>query len=192
MYQAGKLDNLRKKVERVMLDVVRVNEVRWTGSEQVESGGWTLYYSGGERHEAGVGVGVMMRREVADAVVGVWQVSERVILVKIDAKPNRMNIIQVYAKTSDHSDDEVDNFSKQVDSVRGRCKSEVDIDMKAMVGEGHSGNVVENFCLGERNERGDRWLELCESWEPVIMNTLFWHHPRHLYTWRGPGDRVRN
>ena len=24
------------------------------------------------------------------------------------------------------------------------------------------------------------------------MNTFFRYHPRHLYTWRSPGDRVRN
>ena len=24
------------------------------------------------------------------------------------------------------------------------------------------------------------------------MNTYFRHHPRHLYTWKSPGDRIRN
>ena len=121
LYQAVKLDILRREAERIRLDVVGVSEVRWTGSGKIASGGRTLYYSGGERYEAGVGV--MMRSEEADPVVDVWQVSESVMLVKIDAKPTRMNIIQVYAPTSDHSDDEVDNFYQQVDSVRGQCKS---------------------------------------------------------------------
>ncbi|KAK3892970.1 hypothetical protein Pcinc_003149 [Petrolisthes cinctipes] len=52
----------------------------------------TLYYSGGEEH--GAGVGVLLRRELADAVVGCWQVSQRVILVKIAAKPVGLNLIQ--------------------------------------------------------------------------------------------------
>ena len=44
----------------------------------------------------------------------------------------------------------------------------------------------------DRNERGHRWVEWCESWGQIIMNTFIRHHPRHLYTWKSPGDRVRN
>ena len=65
-------------------------------------------------------------------------------------------------------------------------------DLNAKVGCGSSGEVVGNYGLGQRNERGDRWVEWCESWEQIIMNTFFRHHTRHLYTWKRPGDRVRN
>lgn len=194
LFQAGKFDNLKKEAERMKLDVVGVSEVRWTGSGQMSSGGWTFYYSGGERHEAGVGV--LLRREVADAVVGCWQVSQRVILIKVNAKPVGLNIIQVYAPTCDHSDDEIEDFYEQLDSVRSQCKpGEVTLvmgDLNAKVGRGAAGLAVGNFGLGVRNERGDRFVEWCESWEQIIMNTYFRHHPRHLYTWKSPGDRVRN
>ena len=33
------------------------------------------------------------------------------------------------------------------------------------MGEGCSGHVVERYCLGDRNARGDKWVELCGSWE---------------------------
>ena len=85
----GKVGEPEKKAERMKLDVVGVSEVRWTGCGQLTSGGWTLYYSGGETHYAGVGV--LLRKEVAEAVIGCWQVSERVILVKIDARPIGLN-----------------------------------------------------------------------------------------------------
>ena len=68
LYQAGKLDNLKKEAERMKLDVVGLSEVIWTSSGWLTLGGWTSYYSGGDRHEAGVGV--LLRREVAEAVVG--------------------------------------------------------------------------------------------------------------------------
>ena len=63
------------------LDVVGVCEVRWTGAGQVSSDGWTFYYSAGDRHEAGVGI--LLNREMTEAVVGCWQVSKRVILIKL-------------------------------------------------------------------------------------------------------------
>ena len=64
--------------------------------------------------------------------------------------------------------------------------------LKWEVGGGRSGEVVGDFGLGAKNERGDKWVDWCESWGQVIMNTHFRHHPRQLYTWRSPGDRTRN
>ena len=194
LYQDGKFENLLREAERMNLDAVGVSEVRWTGSGQTTSGGWTFYYSGGEAHRAGVGL--LLRNELAGAVTGCWQLSDRVILVKIAAKPVGLNIIQVYAPTADYSDEDIETFYEQVDSARSQCKPEeitlVVGDLNAKVGCGRSGEVVGNYGLGQRNERGDRWVEWCESWEQIIMNTFFRHHPRHLYTWKCPGDRVRN
>ena len=65
-------------------------------------------------------------------------------------------------------------------------------DLNAKVGGGRSGEAVGNFGLGVRNERGDKWVEWCESWNQVIMNTTFRHHPRFLYTWKITGDRYLN
>ena len=89
--------------------------------------------------------------------------AERVILIKITAKPTGLNIIPVYAPSGDHSDDEVDAFYEQVDSARKQCKpGEVTLvtgDINAKVGKRRSGNVVGDFSLRERNERGDKWVE---------------------------------
>ena len=56
VYQSGKLENLKKEAKRMKLDVVGVSEVRWTGCGNLNSGGLSFYYSGGVRHEAGVGL----------------------------------------------------------------------------------------------------------------------------------------
>ena len=46
--------------------------------------------------------------------------------------------------------------------------------------------------LGSRNGRGDMWVDWCMAHDQVIMNTWFQHHKIHLYTWKSPGDGVRN
>ena len=43
-----------------------------------------------------------------------------------------------------------------------------------------------------RNERGDRFADFGASNDMVITNTTVKHHPRRLYTWISPGDRIRN
>ena len=52
--------------------------------------------------------------------------------------------------------------------------------------------IVGKHGLGERNDRGDLWVDWCATHEQVFMNTWFQHHQRHLYTWKSPGDGVRN
>ena len=52
--------------------------------------------------------------------------------------------------------------------------------------------IVGGHGLEERNERGDLWVKWCIIHEQVIMNTWLQHHQRQLYTWKSPGDCVRN
>ena len=52
--------------------------------------------------------------------------------------------------------------------------------------------VIGKFGLGSRNERGNMLLDLCIGNNLAIANTLFHQHPRRLYTWTGPGGKVRN
>ena len=52
--------------------------------------------------------------------------------------------------------------------------------------------VVGRYGLGSRNEHGDMWVDWCMTHDQVIMNTWFQHHKRYLYTWKSPGDGVRN
>ena len=65
-------------------------------------------------------------------------------------------------------------------------------DMNAKIGKGRHSNVVGNWGLGKRNERGDRLLEYAVKNDLRIMNTWFKQPPRKLYTWTSPGDIVRN
>ena len=125
-----------------------------------------------------------------------WPVSDRVVYMKIKGSPIDINIIQVYAPTTNHADDVVESFYQKVEEARSQAKPhEMKIimgDLNAKVGRGREGDIVGNFGLGERNERGDGWVEWCGRWQQVILNTWFRQHPRHLWTWRSPGDRYRN
>ena len=52
--------------------------------------------------------------------------------------------------------------------------------------------VVGQHGLGERNERGDLWVDWCTTHKQVIMNTWFQHEKQHLYTWKCPGEKTIN
>ena len=50
--------------------------------------------------------------------------------------------------------------------------------------------MIDRLC--ERNERGDKLIELCTENNQIIMNTWFQHHSRRLWTWKSPGENVKN
>ena len=87
-------------------------------------------------------------------------------------------------------------FYKTLGKAKAQCKSdEINIimgDLNARAGRGQDGKAVGEFGAEERNERGDRWVEWCEADKMVIMNTWFKEHPKKIYTWKIPGDRLRN
>ena len=53
-------------------------------------------------------------------------------------------------------------------------------------------DVVGKCGIGNRNERRDRLIEFCQINNLAISNTWFQHHPRKVYTWKSPGDKVRS
>ena len=97
-----------------------MSEARWTGNGKLASGDWVFYYSGGDKHVHGVGI--LIRKEIEEAVTGCWQFSSRVMLLKVDARPVPLNIIQVYVPTTDHSHEVIDEFYEQLEQVRRQCK----------------------------------------------------------------------
>ena len=68
-------------------------------------------------------------------------------------------------------------------------------DLNAKVGRIVTPNTdCGKFGLGKQNERGERLIEFCSTNNTLITNTMFQHHPQHLYTWtspdRKPGTRL--
>ena len=118
--------------------------------------------------------------------------------MKLFRKPFNLSIIQVYAPTSASSEEEIEAFYNDLDDAYKQCGSQEMVvvmgDLYAKVGTEQDPQkvVVGQHGLGERNERGDLWVDWCMTHEQVIMNTWFQHEKRHLYTWKCPGDTTRN
>ena len=122
--------------------------------------------------------------------------SDTVLMVKLKGNPFDITIIQVYAPTESHSEQEMDMFYEEVDKAKKQAGSQDIVivmgDWNAKIGRGREGRVVGPFGLGGRNDRGNRLYEWCAENEQVIMNTWFKHHSRFLWTWKNPGDFYRN
>ena len=155
---------------------------------------YTMIYSGGEDHKNGVGI--ILRNEVAKSLIGYWAISDRVVMVKLQAKLFNINMIQVYAPTQDYDDENIKEFYKQIQSAASYTKSSDIIcimgDLNAKVGNVKDFQIIGNYGLGEQNERGWRLIEFYNENNIVNMNTWFQQALHRMHTWKSPGDITRN
>ena len=59
------------------------------------------------------GVAFIKRKEVVGSIISCIPISSRLV----SARPHNITVIQVYAPTSDHEDEEVEKFCEQLESI---------------------------------------------------------------------------
>ena len=59
----------------------------------------------------------IVRKEVVGNIIGGTTISNRLTSVRISARPYNITVIQVYAPTLDHEDEEVEEFNEPPDSI---------------------------------------------------------------------------
>lgn len=192
MAQAGKVQNALMEMKRLGIEIMGVSEMRWPNSNCCDIEDCRVYYSGSTSGKYIHGVGVVVNKDVARHVSNFVPVNERIMLLQLNAKPVNTNIIQVYAPTSDHSDEEVEEFYSQIeDLIKKLPKHELLIlmgDFNAKVGKGKEGKHIGPCGLGVRNARGETLSMFASEHDLVIMNTFYKLPDRRLYTWKSPRD----
>ncbi|XP_063613942.1 uncharacterized protein LOC134787155 [Penaeus indicus] len=159
-------------------------------------GGELVLFSGTEENYSH-GVAIVLSKETQNALIGYSPINDRLMKVRLQAKPYNLSIIQCYAPTSLASDEEIETFynafHETLDIIPNRDIKVIMGDMNAKVGKrNENGPSCGKFGLGTQNERGEKLVEFCVTNNLSIVNTVFQHHPRHLYTWKSPDQKTRN
>lgn len=194
----GKLQALEHTLERIAITGVAETHWRTTGHFQTSCGNMVI--SSSNQHESRNGVAMIINKSLKDCILGYQTVNDRIMMVRLQAKPVNLNIIQVYAPTSSSSPEDAETFynllSSTIQQVPRREMLLVMGDFNAKIGstynDDHLRTVVGNFGTGERNERGEMLLDFCTENELFVANSNFQHHVRRLYTWQSPNGHTRN
>ena len=191
LYACGKIQELTHKLKHYHWDIIGLPEVRWTGSgETPAEDGHKIWLSGEEKkHQHGM----------AFIVISCMPILSRLISICVSAKPHNMTIIQVYAPTTDHDDEEVEKFYELLEStIMEVPKKDILIiqgDWNAKVGPDTYENwagTIGRFGISETNDRGLRLLEFARSHCLTLANTF---HPQKLSqtaTWHSNNGQVHN
>lgn len=108
MYETGKQAQLIREMRNNKLHLLGISECRWTdfGKNTTNSGETIIPVYSGRRdvrhHER---VAIVLSKVAARSLIEYHPVSERMIRVRLNTKPIKTSIIQVYSPTNDAEDE---------------------------------------------------------------------------------------
>ncbi|KAJ8897787.1 hypothetical protein PR048_003137 [Dryococelus australis] len=116
-------------------------------------------------------------------------------MITLTTDPKDTVLIETYIPTLWQSDDELEDIYEQLEEELMKVKYDNILvimgNWNALVGVGRADNCVGKYGLGNRNERGNRFIQFCKSHTLVIANTCFDQPKRRIYTWTMPGNGNR-
>lgn len=195
--QPGKLNQIENEMDKCNISILGLSETHWRDSGHFTSAAQNTVMCSGNGLNSRNGVAVIVSKSWSKSVIEYKPISDRIIVVKFNSAPCKINFVQVYAPTSTADEEEIDEFYDQLAEVTNQLpKKEITLiqgDFNAKVGvDCTESEVAGIFGLGTRNESGEKLIQFCQGSEMVIANTLFKQHPRRLYTWTSPNGEYRN
>ncbi|XP_072167331.1 craniofacial development protein 2-like [Diadema setosum] len=117
LHACGKIHELTHELDRYRWDIVGLCEVRWTGfGETCTDERHKIWFSeDGRKHQHGVAF--IARKEISGSVISCTPIWSRLISIRISARPHKLTIIQAYAPTSGHDNEEVEEFYDQLEAT---------------------------------------------------------------------------
>ena len=121
LYETGKAAQAAREMERYKLDILRLNEVRWTSSgAMVLSSGQTLLYSGSQNENDNHqhGVGILLNKRAKSSLMEWNRISERIIMARFMSKVPKVTVIQCYTPTNVTEAEDKEEFYNQLQATR--------------------------------------------------------------------------
>lgn len=190
---------MEMELEKIKWDVIGVSEVRKPGEEFLRlQSGHTFFYRGSDSQTLMHGVGLFIHKRWSNHITHTKSISDRVIYVclRINSKYS-VKVIQAYAPTSTHDDEEVEVFyedvAKAMEDNRAHYQYIVgDFNAKLGKREEESEISIGNFSHDQRNERGDTLLNFLQQHDLFAMNSFFTAKIQRKWTWASADGVTKN
>ncbi|KAK3777294.1 hypothetical protein RRG08_064832 [Elysia crispata] len=159
----------------------------------------TWIYDAGKTEESPEtkGMAFLVRKNFKDYIEGFCKHSDRVISCKVKLQEGSLQIIQVYAPTTDYDDEEAEKFYEDLENaIEKKCANTVIMgDFNAKIGvkdEDEENEWIGPFGIGTRNERGEKLIDFCTANRLFVTNSFFKKPRPRYWTWESPGGDYKN
>ena len=107
---------VKQEMARVNINILGINELKWTGMVEFNLDDHYIYYCGQESLRRN-GVAIMVNKRVRNAVLGCNLKNDRMISVHFQGKPFNITVIQVYAPTNNTEEAEIERFYEDLQDL---------------------------------------------------------------------------
>ena len=125
--QAGELRTICRELDRNNIQILTISEANWndSGSFTTIDNNFVIY--SGKSSGYSQGVAVILTQEIKYALIGYIPVSDRIVKLQLQGRPQNLSIIQYYAATSAASEEDMDGFydslQETLESIPNRDKN---------------------------------------------------------------------
>ena len=190
----GRGRELADMMEQWNVDILCLQETKWKGSKARNiGGGCKLFYNGADGRKNGIGI--VMREELAEGVLEVKRVSDRLMAMKLDIKGSILNIVSAYAPLVNNSMEEKNHFWEDLDGLIESISKEERIvlgaDLNGHVGNIEDGEIMGRYGAGTRNKEGSMVVDFMKKMDLAIVNTYFKKKDEHRVTYKSGGKSTQ-
>ena len=183
-------------MKRRNVDILCLQETKWKGSKSRNiGGGCKLFYNGAFGRKNGIGI--VVREELAESVLKMKRVLDRLMVIKLEVKGSILNIVSVYAPQVNNSMEEKSDFWEDLDglieSVTNEERMVFGADLNGHVGEGNIGDekIIERYDAGTRNKEESMVVDFGKKMDLAIVNTYFKKKDEHRMTYKSGGKSTQ-
>lgn len=185
MYEPGKMCNVIQEMQRLNIDILGITDTRWLGAGNFSTSNRMIYFSVNQDQHHRYGLAVVVSKRMTQSVTDFSPVScDRILLLQLQTKSAKLNIIQIYAPTAEKSDDEIIYKSKRRHTHPWRLQLQNWERKKRKI----CGRLWPR--VKKRQKRRDKMLQFCQGNVMIILNTFFKLPKRRLYTWTCPQHKI--
>ena len=152
----GRGRELADMMEQRNVDILCLQETKWKGSKARNiEGGCKIFYNVADGRKNGIGI--MLREELAETVLEVKRMSDRLMAMKLEVKGFILNIVSAYAPQVNNNMEEKNHFwedlDKLIESISKEERIVLGADLNGYVREGNIGDeeIMGRYGAGTRN-----------------------------------------
>ena len=154
-----------------------------------------IFYNGADGRKNGIGI--VLREKLAESVLEVKRVSDRLMAMKLEVNGSILNILSAYAPQVNNSMEEKNDFWEDLDElIESILKEEriyLGVDLNGHVGEGKIGDeeIMGRYGAGTRNKEGSMVVDFGKRIDLAIVNTYFKKKDEHRVTYKSGGKNTQ-
>ncbi|XP_069358103.1 craniofacial development protein 2-like [Maniola hyperantus] len=194
LLSSERLIQLEHALSEIKWSIIGISEVRRQGWNIEDKGKYVIYYYGETKGERGIGFLVKKSNNIQ--VQDFLPISERVALIKVKLNEQLFTIIEAYAPTERAEWNDIEIFYNSLQEAIEKSTKNIVLmgDMNAKIGQttDDESRVLGKYGYGERNERGELFIDFCQQHELKIMNTMFNKPGSKRWTWKSPNGTTLN